>query len=153
MLTYVMVSLAAAASGPASTIDPALKKEPTRICREMNNASSRLYSSKVCRTRAEWRRWEACHGSVTRYCTPTKRMTVETASLGRETAYPLNEDSRMICKDLKETGTRIIVHHTCMPKREWDRMWADNSEGVRKLQGDFSTRPPSEADGAILTPR
>ncbi|HVJ72292.1 MAG TPA: hypothetical protein VM531_12425 [Sphingomicrobium sp.] len=144
MLALVMSSLAVASSVTAQPVPPDLKNEPTRICREMNNASSRLYAMKVCRTRAEWRRWEACHGSVTRYCTPKKKAVVETASLGRETAFPLNDDSRILCRDLKETGTRIIVHQICLPKREWDRMWTDTSEAVRKLQGDFSTRAPRE---------
>ena len=144
MLALVMSSIAVASSVSAQPATPTLKGEPTRICREMNNASSRLYATKVCRTRAEWRRWEACHGSVTRYCTPKKKTSVEVASLGRETAFPLNEDSRIICRPLKETGTRIVVHETCLPKREWDRMWTDTSEAVRKLQGDFSTRAPPE---------
>lgn len=144
MLALVMSSIAVASAASAQPKSSDLKKEPTRICREMNNASSRLYAMKVCRTRAEWRRWEACHGSVTRYCTPKKKTPVEVASLGRETAFPLNDDSRILCRDLKETGTRIIVHQVCLPKREWDRMWTDTSEAVRKLQGDFSTRAPPE---------
>ncbi|QIK95114.1 hypothetical protein G7076_00185 [Sphingomonas sp. HDW15A] len=144
MFAIMMSSIAVASSVSALPDTSGMKKEPTRYCREVNNASSRLYAVKVCRTRAEWRRWEACHGSVTRYCTPKKKAIVETASLGRETAYPLNDDSRIICRDLKETGTRIIIHETCLPKREWDRMWSDTSEAVRKLQGDFSTRPPQE---------
>ena len=152
MLALLMTSIAVASSTPAAEA-ATLKDQPTRYCREVNNASSRLYAVKVCRTRAEWRRWEACHGSVTRYCTPKKKdPIVETASLGRETAFPLNDDSRIICRPLKETGTRIVVHHTCLPKREWDRMWTDTSEAVRKLQGDFSTRPPSE-NTDILIPR
>jgi hypothetical protein len=151
MLALVMSSLAVASSVTAQPVPPDLKDEPTRICREMNNASSRLYAMKVCRTRAEWRRWEACHGSVTRYCAP-KKAVVETASLGRETAFPLNDDSRILCRDLKETGTRIIVHQICLPKREWDRMWTDTSEAVRKLQGDFSTRAPREPSD-FVSPR
>ena len=152
MLALVMSSLAVASSVTAQPVPPDLKDEPTRICREMNNASSRLYAMKVCRTRAEWRRWEACHGSVTRYCAPKKKAVVETASLGRETAFPLNDDSRILCRDLKETGTRIIVHQICLPKREWDRMWTDTSEAVRKLQGDFSTRAPREPSD-FVSPR
>ena len=144
MLTFIMTSIALAAAAPPETDASSLANQPTRYCREMNNASSRLYAVKVCRTRAEWRRWEACHGSVTRYCTPRKKTPIDTASLGRETAFPLNDDSRLICRDLKETGTRIIVHEICLPKREWERMWTDTSEAVRKLQGDFSTRAPSE---------
>lgn len=152
MFAFVMSSIAVASSVSAQPEAKDLKKEPTRICREMNNASSRLYAMKVCRTRAEWRRWEACHGSVTRYCTPRKKTPANLASLGRETAFPLNEDSRILCRDLKETGTRIIVHQICLPKREWDRMWTDTSEAVRKLQGEFSTRPQPEPQG-FVSPR
>lgn len=151
MLLQLMATMAFAASDGAPAQAATLKNEPTRYCREVNNASSRLYAVKVCRTRAEWRRWEACHGSVTRYCTPKRKdPLVETASLGRETAFPLNDDSRIICRPLKVTGTRIVTQETCMPKREWDRMWTDTSEAVRKLQADFSTRPPREPSDFII---
>jgi hypothetical protein len=125
------------ASGPVVPESATPKKAETKYCREMGNASSRLYAVKVCKTRAQWRRWENCHGSSTRYCTPKKK-AVQTAALGRETAFPLNENSRIVCREVKETGTRIVVQQTCLPKREWDRMWIENSEGLRDLQGDHS---------------
>lgn len=143
MLAFALASLAAVTSDSLPNQPTTLKKEPTRYCRDMVNASSRLHSVKVCRTRAEWRRWEACHGSITRYCTPKKRDAVLAASLGRETAFPLNEDSRMICRIVAETGTRLSTARICLPRREWERMWKDSAEGTHSLQ-DRSTRVPGE---------
>ena len=135
MLALVLASMAAPAGGIAPSQASAPAKEPTRYCREMSNASSRLYAVKVCKTRAQWRRWETCHGSVTRYCSPKKRV----ASLGRPTAFPLNEDSRIICRMLAVTGTRIRKAEACLPKREWDRMWRESSEGMLERQLEHST--------------
>lgn len=140
MIATIIAGLTVLADAPASAGAPPQRTQPTKYCREVNNASSRLYSVKVCRTRAEWRRWEACHGSVTRYCTP-KKVTATASSLGRQTAFPLNENSRIICRPLKVTGTRIVTQEVCLPKREWDRMWVETSEALRERQGDHSTLP------------
>jgi hypothetical protein len=138
MLAILFVAtLSVVSPTDAPPVAPAAK-EPTKFCREMNNASSRLYSVKVCKTRAQWRRWENCHSSVTRYCTPASRKLAASA-LGRQTAFPLNENSRIICRWLSVTGTRIKQVETCLPKREWDRMWVENSEGLLKRQGEHST--------------
>jgi len=59
---------------------------------------------------------------------------------GRETAFPLNEDSRIICRKLSVTGTRLKSESVCLAKREWDRMWKESAEGTLELQ-DQSTRP------------
>lgn len=142
MIAMVVASAIAAVSTPAADSSTKPADQPTRYCREMGNASSRLYSIKVCKTRAQWRRWEACHSSVTRYCTPRKR-SLAAASLGRQTAYPLNENSRIVCRLVKQTGTRIVTHELCLPKREWERMWVETSEGLRERQGDHSTLPRS----------
>ena len=137
MLLFAMTAMWAAASDPATSVAVAPKKEPTRICREMINSSSRLHSYKVCRTRAQWRRWQACHGSVTRYCTP--QLAAASARLGRQTAFPLNENSRMICRMVTETGSRLGNQRICLPRREWDRMWRENAEATAVLQ-DKSTK-------------
>jgi hypothetical protein len=138
MMIALLISMAAA-NEPIPATTPTARKEPTRYCREMINASSRLHSVKVCRTRAEWRRWEACHGSVTRYCTPKKYGPATLASLGRGTAFALGDDSRIVCRMVFATGSRIAKEQLCLPKREWERLWKESAEGTLKLQ-DRSTR-------------
>ena len=133
MLAFVL-SLALAAStesAPAMGTAPSIKNQPSRICRELSGASSRSEAIMICRTRAEWRKWKDCHGA-TRYCTPK-------VLPGRQTAFELNEDSRIICRKLTVTGTRLKSLNTCMAKREWDRMWEDSAEGTRRFQ-DMSKR-------------
>ena len=139
MSVFLLASLLAATAEPPQAVAKPVK-QPTRFCREMFKSSSRVHSVKVCKTSAEWRRWQACHGSVTRYCTPKKRDPLAGATLGRQTAYPLNEDSRIVCRLVKETGTRIVQHELCLPKREWERMWVETAEGLRKRQ-EHSTLP------------
>lgn len=85
-------------------------KIESKSCREMLMSSSRLGLIKVCKTRAQWRRWEACHGSVTRYCTPKKK---EAALLSEW------KSNRIVCKDIKETGSRLSVQRVCASAREW----------------------------------
>ena len=138
MLAFVMASMMVAASDPAPQQAASLKNEPTRYCRELGSASSRSEAIRICRTRAQWQRWEACNGA-TRYCPPKKRVAMTSGLPGRETAFPLNEDSRIVCRRLKVTGTRLSSQRTCLPQREWDRMWKDSAEATLKLQ-DQSTR-------------
>lgn len=92
----------------ATKVQPA--KNSAKSCREMLMSSSRLGMIKVCKTRAEWRRWEACHGSVTRYCTPKKK---------QDALLSQWKSDRIVCKDLKETGSRIRVQRVCSTAREW----------------------------------
>lgn len=136
MLDIMIASLALIGPAPAAGPENSAITE-TRYCREMGNASSRLYAVKLCKTRDGWRRWEACHSSVTRYCTPQDK-ALSTASVGGKTPFALSEDSRIICRPLRETGTRIVIHDVCLPKREWERMWVESSEGLRERQGDHS---------------
>lgn len=137
MLAVLMASMLST-SEPAPPPAASLKNEPTRYCREMGSASSRGEAIKICRTRAQWLAWDACHGP-TRYCGPTKRVAMASGQTGRETAFPLNEDSRIVCRTLKVTGTRLKADKVCLPVREWERMWKDSAEGALKMQ-DQSTR-------------
>jgi hypothetical protein len=70
---------------------------------------------------------------------PRKKLA-SAAVTGRETAFPLSEDSRIVCKKLKVTGTRLQYESVCMAMREWDRMWAESARGTQKLQ-EHSTQP------------
>ena len=119
---------------PAPAEAASLAGAPTRHCREIGSAASRSQAVMICRTRAQWQRIESCN-SATRFCPSTKRL----ASLGRETAFPLNENSRIVCRYLRLTGTRLSTQKTCLPQREWERMWKDSAETMRDMQ-DQSTR-------------
>ena len=140
MLAFVMASMMVASSDPAPLQAASLKEAPTRYCREVGSAASRNQAIRICRTRAQWQRMQACNGA-TRYCAPTKR--VASAAMGRETAFPLNEDSRIICRRLAVTGTRLTSQNTCLPQREWQRMWDES----RSTMGTLQDRHSTPADG------
>lgn len=127
MLAMLMVS----DSLPAETTAPA--KQATLICRPVVVGVARSGDVKICRTKAEWRRAEGCTGA-TRYC---KRKNGDV--LGRQTAFALSEDNRIVCRTLKATGSRLFAHRMCLPNREWARMFVDSSDTTRKMQ-DQSTR-------------
>ncbi len=137
MLAFVIASTIVATSDPVHQEAASLKTEQTRYCREMGSAASRNQAIKVCRTRAQWLRMKACNDSTT-YCAPAKRLA--SASLGRETAFPMNEDSRIICRRLRATGTRLTSQRTCMPLREWQRMWDESRSTMSVLQDRHSTQ-------------
>lgn len=136
MLAFVMASMMVAASDSAPSEAASLKGVPTRYCREIGSAASRNQAIVVCRTQAQWQRWESCR-NVTRYCAPTKR--VASAAAGPDSAFPLNEDSRIICRRLKVTGTRLTSQRTCLPQREWQRMWDESRATMNTLQDRHST--------------
>lgn len=137
MFGTVLLSLAAAASNPQPQA-PFRKIETPLQCRVMVAGASRSQDITVCRTRAAWRDLESCRGA-TRYCSPEQKA----ALAAKHTAFSLSEDSRIVCRILSATGSRLRSQRTCMPQREWQRMWDESSYGVRKLQ-DQSTRPIGE---------
>ena len=134
----VVASAVVPSSSSAHREAASLKGAPTRYCREIGSAASRNQAVVICRTQAQWQRWESCR-NVTRYCAPTKR--VASVAVGPDTAFPLNEDSRIICRRLSVTGTRLTSQNTCLPQREWQRMWDDGRAQARDLQDYFSKKP------------
>ena len=103
----------------SSTVEvPAVKQ--TRYCRDMMNSSSRLGALKVCKTRAEWARWDKCH-SATRYCAPVRTAV-------------LQDNSDLICKYSKVTGSRIETEKYCATRRQWAVMEQEMQEMVRNQQ-------------------
>lgn len=133
-----MIEMLAAAfvlSGSNAALAPTVPDSPTPTltCREMFPAASASQALKVCRTKEDWRRWQACHGSVTRYCAPEKGVLAD-ASMGNQTAFQLSEDARIICRTVKVTGSRIQQVEACLPKREWDRMWRQGQDSVSAFQ-------------------
>ncbi|HET9354614.1 MAG TPA: hypothetical protein VFO42_00465 [Sphingomicrobium sp.] len=122
----MLMFLAVPAEMPASTaVMPS--KTASKSCREMLLSSSRLGMIKICKTRAEWRRWESCHGSVTRYCTPKKKEAALLSSW---------KSDRIVCKDIKETGSRLSVQRVCSSAREWRLA----EEEAQKVLMDRQTR-------------
>jgi hypothetical protein len=106
-------------AGTSTVVLPAIKQ--SRTCREMMNSSSRVGAAfRVCKTRAEWRRWDRCH-SATRYCAPVK------------TAF-LPDNGDLICKYLKVTGSRIAQEKICATRRQWELAELETQETIRNRQ-------------------
>lgn len=130
MLAFVMASMAAS-STPAPMVEAPRFTGPSLECREIGSAASRSQALVVCRTKAQWKRTENCQGA-TRYCPPKKS----------QTAFTMNEDSRVVCRRLRVTGTRLSYQNTCLAQREWERMWKESAAHALKLQ-DYSTTSPA----------
>ena len=143
MFAFVMASMMVAASDPLPTPAASLAGQPTRYCRELGTAASRSQAIMICRTRAQWQRRDSCQGA-TRYCTPRKRVASLSGLPPGLTPFPLNEDSRILCKVVKMTGSRLYSTNVCLPKREWDRMHDNSKEEVSDLQDNYSKRPPAD---------
>lgn len=134
MIESLVLSLAVAASNPTLAPPVSTAKQPTLYCREIISGASASQSLKICRTKAQWQRHDSCNGSVTRYCEAKRKAIPAGATLGGQTAFALSEDSRIVCRVMSITGTRVRQSNICLPKREWDRMWQDASRNAFKAQ-------------------
>lgn len=139
----LLMMLAAPAESAAAAAPP---KSESKSCRDMILSSSRLGITKVCKTRAGWRRFDACHSSVTRYCSPKKRaatyasLKADPRNLASAAKHPAS--LKVVCKNVKQTGTRVgYDHRVCMPQREWDRMSNDANGTANKEVATFSKQP------------
>ena len=118
----------APASIPAgSTVVEVPAVRQTKYCRDMINSSSRLGSFKVCKTRAEWQRWDRCH-SATRYCAPVRTAVLKD-----------NED--LVCKYLKVTGSRIAQEKVCATRLQWQRMEQETQDTILSRQNQSKIIP------------
>lgn len=118
-------------------------KTATKSCREMLLSSSRLGAVKICKTRAEWRRWDDCHRSVTRYCTPKKKA---------DRLYSEWKHDRMVCKDIKETGSRLSTQRVCSTAREW-RLAEEEAQKTLRDRQNMSTLTNEASEGTFISPR
>jgi len=59
------------------------------------------------------------------------------------TPFTNPDDAKIVCRTLIGTGSRLNTQRVCLPKREWNRMYTESSEGVRKTQNQHSTLPRS----------
>ena len=126
MSILISLLLQAAAATPAAAPLPEHK-----YCRDMLMSSSRLGAIRVCKTKAAWQRWERCH-SATRYCAPPRQQTVTVASL---------PDDKLICKYLKETGSRLNQQKVCATKRQWELTELETQETIRDRQNQSKWTP------------
>ena len=101
-----------------------LRPAPPKSCREMLVSSSRLGAIRVCKTRAQWERWQRCH-SATRYCPPPVQQTVTVPSLPGD---------KLVCKYLKRTGSRLEQEKICATARQWELTELETQESLRGLQ-------------------
>ncbi len=131
---FTILMLSAALSGPTPQAIPAKIEKPF-YCRMLVPGVSRSSDVTICRTKEAWREIDSCRGA-TRYCSPQQKAEM----LAKHTAFSLSEDSRIICRILSATGSRLRAKQTCMPQREWLRLWNDASAETRDMQ-DKSTRP------------
>ena len=60
-------------------------------------------------------------------------------STAAPTPFKNKDEAKIICRTLIGTGSRLNTQRVCLPKREWDRMSTENSEGLRKKQSEHST--------------
>ncbi len=120
----LLMLLAAPTQSPVAAIaDP--ERKVAKSCRDMIMSSSRLGPVRICKTRAQWRRYDDCHRSVTRYCTPKKRLarTENTVQSGK-----------LVCKYVKETGSRLQVNRVCASAREWELAEEETQKALRDRQ-------------------
>ncbi len=141
MFALILASLMVASAERAPQKVEAGKKLPALVCREMGSAYSKSEAIVVCRTRAEWGVRDACSGA-TRYCSPEEKRAMMAGLPGRATAFPASEDSRIVCRKLLITGSRLRSTNTCMANREWRRLYDDTQTEMKELQNTFSKRGP-----------
>jgi hypothetical protein len=130
-MSILLSSILLAAASPAANA-PATDN---KICRDMITSSSRLRPVRVCKTGAQWQRWQKCH-SATRYCAPPRQATVTVPSLPGD---------KLVCKFIKETGSRIAQQKVCATEREWELAELETQELIRARQSTSSLTSESPA--------
>lgn len=114
----------AAATKPAETKAVSPPANEHRICRDMLTSSTRTRPVRICKTKAQWQRWERCN-SATRYCPPPRQPTVTVAALPGD---------KLVCKYLKTTGSRLQQEKICATKRQWELTELETQETIRDRQ-------------------
>ena len=141
MIAFIMASLMVASSDPAPQVTASRKDRPTVHCREMGSANSRSQAIVICRTLAEWQVRDACQGA-TRYCTAEEKRAMTSGLPGRPTVFDASEDSRIVCRMLSITGSRLRSTSTCLSQREWQRLYDNTQTEMKELQNTFSKKGP-----------
>lgn len=125
LTTITLAAMLAAMSGDGPMAADASSDSATMSCRNMSMSNSRLDRVKVCKSTEEWRRWDLCHTSVPRECSPKKK-TVRVAGL-----LP---SEKLICKTFRETASRIGQRRFCATKREWELVELESQDAIRGRQ-------------------
>lgn len=47
-------------------------------------------------------------------------------------------DAKLVCRDLKVTGGRLQTVRTCLPEREWERLWKSSAAFTQEVVSKFS---------------
>ena len=136
-MSILLAILAQAAIGAAPPSAQSMRGQPTRYCRAVVIGASRSGDVTICRTKAAWADFDSCQGR-TRYCSPQQKAAMR----AKYTTFALNEDSRIVCRILRGTGSRLGAVNTCLPQREWQRMWDGGEEATRGLQDNYSKKVP-----------
>ena len=135
-MSLLLAMIANAAISNIQTEAASRKGMPTLYCRNMVVGASKSGDIAVCKTKAAWADWDSCQG-ITRYCSPEQKAAIR----AKYTAFALNEDSRVVCRIIKGTGSHLSSTKVCMSQREWQRMWDDGREQARNYQDYFSKKP------------
>ena len=135
-MSLLLAMLVNAAIANVPTQAPSRVGKPTMYCRNIVIGASRSGDVAVCRTKAAWAAFDSCQG-ITRYCSPAQKAAIR----AKYTAFALNEDSRVVCRIMRGTGSHLSSTKVCMPQREWQRMWDNGSEAARNIQDNFSKKP------------
>lgn len=64
------------------------------------------------------------------------------AQVAAPTPFTNKDDSKIICRTVSGTGSRLDAQRLCMPKREWQRMWDNGRETASSLQDHASKQDP-----------
>jgi hypothetical protein len=142
MLTIALASILAA-SNAAPYDGGSQRAEPIRYCRAMVIGYSRSGDVKICKTKAQWDDFDSCRGP-TRYCSAEQKAAL---SKKHATAFALSEDSRIVCRIVSATGSRLRSERACLPQREWQRMWDSGREEMGDLQNHQSKQSPESSGG------
>ena len=134
-MSILLAMLAQTAIGASLPEAASRKGMPTLYCRNMVVGVSRSGDISICKTKAAWADWDSCRGP-TRYCSPEQKAAMR----ARHAAFPLNEDSRIVCRILAITGSRLRSTNVCLSQREWQRMWDTGSETTHTLQDNYSKK-------------
>ena len=51
-----------------------------------------------------------------------------------ETVLPNADDSKLVCKMIKATGSRVRAGRTCMSARDWEQRTADDQKALTDMQ-------------------
>jgi hypothetical protein len=64
--------------------------------------------------------------------------TAAAPATATQPAASLPDDSKIVCKTITPTGSRLGGERICLPKREWRRLHDTGQEATRDMQDNYS---------------